>query len=149
MSGKQNNRRTVGTLGTEALGDGALGVGQARDLLLTLLVNNAVQSLDVGADNAATNTLPAALAGAARAVARVALAEEQAHTVGKEDTLLHRETLLVVTTADAKDVALPLVTEGVNFNVLRHTLVVEAAAGVSGTRTQDARRGTRTTSARP
>lgn len=117
----------VGTLGTEALGDGRLRVGETGNLLLTLLDNDEVKSLDVGANDAATHRLALALTGAARAVARVTLGEEEADTVGEEDTLLHGETLLVVTTADAEDVTLPLLAEGVDLNVLRHALLVEAS----------------------
>ncbi|KAI3481067.1 hypothetical protein L1887_56641 [Cichorium endivia] len=117
----------VGTLGTKALGDGGVGVGEAGDLVVALLDNNEVEGLDIGADDAATDRLALALTGAAGAVARVTLGEEETHTVGEEDTLLHGETLLVVTTADAEDVALPLVAERVDLDVLRHALLVEAA----------------------
>ena len=117
----------VSTLGTEALGDGALGIRQTGNLLLTLLDDNAVQGLNIRADNTATDTLPAALTVAAHTIARVTLAEKQAHTRGQEDTLLHGETLLIVTTTNAEDVALPLVTKRVDFDILGHALVVEAA----------------------
>lgn len=119
--------RTVGTLRTKTLGDSALSVSKTGDLLLALLHDNAVQGLNIRAHNAAADGLPTTLTGAAHTVARVALTKEQANTLRQEDTLLHRETLLVVTTADAKDVALPLVTERVDLNVLRHALVVKAA----------------------
>lgn len=121
--------RTVGTLGTKTLGDSAFGVGETGDLLLTLLHDDAVQGLNVRADDAATDGLPTALTRAAHAVARVALTKQEADTVGQQNTLLHRETLLVVTTANAEDVALPLVTKSVDLNVLGHALVVEAAPG--------------------
>ncbi len=71
-----------------------------------------MESLDVGTDDATTNGLALALTGAAGAVARVTLGEKETNTVGEEDTLLHGETLLVVTTTDAEDVTGPLLTEG-------------------------------------
>ena len=115
-----------------------------------------MQGLDIRANNAAADGLPAALTGAAHTVARVALTEEEANTVGQQNTLLHRETLLVVTTADTEDVALPLVTERVDLNILGHALVVEAApesvstcATKTGRRTRCAHQGTQKTSARP
>lgn len=43
----------------------------------------------------------------------------------KSPTILHRETLLVVTTADANDVSLELVAKGVNLNFLGDALVPE------------------------
>ena len=117
----------VSTLRTETLRDSALRIRQTRNLLFTLLDHNAVQGLNIRANNAATDTLPAALTVAARTVARVTLTEEQTHTRGQEDTLLHGETLLVVATSNAKDVALPFVTKRVDLNILGHTLIVKAA----------------------
>jgi len=123
----QKCQRTVGALGTKTLRHSALSISQTWNLLLALLDDDAVQGLNVGADNAATDRLPAALTITAWAVARVALTKKQAHTVRQENTLLHRETLLVVTTANAEDIALPLVAERVDLDVLGHALVHEAA----------------------
>lgn len=47
--------------------------------------------------------------------------------MGEKDTLLHRETLLVVSTSDTEDVTLPFVTQRVTWNFLGHFLVVEDA----------------------
>ena len=114
------------TLGTKALGEDI--VRKARDVVLTLLDNHEGKNSDVGADDAAADGLALALTLAAGAVAAVALAEEEAHTVGEKDTLLHGEALLVVTASDAEDVALELVAEGVAGDFLGHFLVVEDAA---------------------
>lgn len=40
-------------------------------------------------------------------------------------TLLHRETLLVVSTANSNDVPLELITKGINLDLCRHALVPE------------------------
>lgn len=45
--------------------------------------------------------------------------------MGKENTLLHGETLLVVTTGDPEDVSLPFVSDGVGGNLLGHPLLDE------------------------
>lgn len=45
-------------------------------------------------------------------------------TVG-QDTLLHGETLLVVSSSNAKDVSLPFVTEMVGFDLSAHALLIE------------------------
>jgi endonuclease YncB( thermonuclease family) len=55
----------------------------------------------------------------------VTLGQQEADTVGEEDTLLHGETLLVVTSGDAENVALELVAEGVARDLSRDALVVE------------------------
>lgn len=101
-----------GTLGAETLGKS--GVGESRDLLLSLLDNDDREDGDVVADDASADRLALALTGAAGAVARVAVREKEADTVGEEDTLLHGETLLVVSTGDAEDVSLPLVSDPVS-----------------------------------
>lgn len=107
-----------GTLGSETLG--VDDVGQAGDVLLALLDNSQSEDRQVHADDATTDGLALALASAAGAVAGVAIGEQEADTGGLQDTLLHWETLLVVSTGDAEDVSLPLVTEGVGGDLLAH-----------------------------
>ena len=113
----------VSTLGTQTLGDG--GVGQTGNILLALLNDDQVHDSQVGLDDTTANGLALALTGAARAVARVALAQQQADTVGQKDTLLHGETLLVVTTGNAENVTLEFVTERIADDFLGHAFVVE------------------------
>lgn len=112
-------------LGTKALRVDS--VRKTRDILLALLDNGKGDNRQVHSDNAAADTLSLALSGAAGAVAAVALTQEQAHTSGVHDTLLHRETLLVVATGDLEDVALELVANRVARNLLAHAVVHEDA----------------------
>jgi hypothetical protein len=106
-----------GTLGAESLGDD--GVGETGELTLTLLDDAQGKDGEVETGDGTTDGLALALTGAAGAVAAVAIGEEQAGTSGKENTLLHGETLLVVTTSDAEDVTLELIAEGVTDNLLK------------------------------
>ena len=55
------------------------------------------------------------------------LGEQKADALVLEDALNHGEALLVVSTSDAENVALPLVTEGVGRDLLSHALVEEWA----------------------
>ncbi|MCU6128201.1 50S ribosomal protein L24, partial [Clostridioides difficile] len=112
-------------LRAEALGEAL--VGQPGDGVLALLDDDEVEGADVGTDDATADRLALALAGAAGAVARVALGEEEADTVRDEDSLLQRETLLVVTAGDPDDVALELVAELVGGDLLSHALLVKDA----------------------
>ena len=93
-----------GALGTQAAG--LDGVGQAGDLALTLGDDDEVAHGEVGADNATAHGAALAGTGAALAEARGALAEQEAHAVSAQHTLLHGETLLVVTAGDTEHVAL-------------------------------------------
>jgi hypothetical protein len=113
----------VGTLGTETLGDSS--ISQSGNVLLTLLNNNKGDDRQVGGNNATTDGLSLALTSAARAVGGVTLAQEKANTVGKKDTLLHGETLLIVTARDAENVTLELIANGVTGDFSGHTLVHE------------------------
>jgi hypothetical protein len=115
-----------GTLGTETLGED--GVGKTGDLRLALLDDDERKDSDIGANDAATDRLAAALTGASGAVARVAIGEEELDTVGEEDTLLHGETLLVVSTGDTENISLPLISEGVAGDLLGNLLVVDETA---------------------
>jgi hypothetical protein len=113
----------VGTLGSETLGDSS--IGQSRDVLFTLLDNDKGEDGQVRVDNASTDGLSLALTSATSTVGGVTLAQEKTDTVGKKNTLLHGETLLIVTTGDAENVTLELVTNGVTRNFSGHTLVHE------------------------
>jgi hypothetical protein len=120
----------VGTLRSETLGDS--GVSKTGKVLLTLLDDGDGEDRHVGGDDASTDGLALALTGAAGAVARVTLGQQEADTGGEEDTLLHGETLLVVTSGDAEDVTLELVTERVDSDLSGDTLVVEDTARKMG-----------------
>jgi hypothetical protein len=116
----------VGTLGSKTLGNSS--VGKAGDVLLTLLDNDKRDDGQVRGDNATTDGLSLALTLAARAVGGVTLAQKKANTVGKKDTLLHGETLLIVTTRDTENVTLELIANGVTRNFSGHTLIHEDTA---------------------
>lgn len=103
------------------------GVGKTSNIVLTLLDDNQGQNSEIWADNASTDGLSLALTSAARSVARVAGGEEEADTGWVHNTLLHWETLLVVSTGDLEDVSLPLISNTVSWNLLAHSLVVENA----------------------
>ena len=60
-------------------------------------------------------------------VARLTLAQEKPDTLVGQDTLLHGESLLVVSSSDPHDVALELVAEGVGLELLAHPLLVKGS----------------------
>jgi len=118
----------VGTLGaTAALTD---DVGEALDLVVALLDDDGEDDGEVRGDDATTDGLAAALTSGLGAVARLAGLEEETDAAGSEDTLLHGETLLVVSTGDLEDVALPGIAEDVGLNLVGHALVHEGTAVV-------------------
>ncbi len=102
-------------------------VGKTRDVGVALLDDGESEDRQVHGDDAAADGLALALTSAAGAVARVAIGEEEPDTGRVHDTLLHRETLLVVSTGDAEDVALELVANGVAGDFLTHAAVHEDA----------------------
>jgi hypothetical protein len=114
-----------GTLGTEALG--VDNVGETGDVVVALLDDAQGKDREVHADDATADRLPLALAGATGAVAGVAVSEEQTDTGWVHNTLLHRETLLVVAAGDPENVALELVADRVSRNLVSHATVHEDA----------------------
>jgi len=102
-------------------------IGQPGDLRVALLDNDQREDGNVVSNNASTDRLALTLAGTAGTVARVSSGKEELDTVGEEDTLLHWETLLVVTAGDAEDVPLPLVADLVTGDFLAHALLEELA----------------------
>lgn len=97
-------------------------VGEAGELALALLDDGEGEDSQVHADNATTDGLSLALTGTAGSVAGVALGKEKSDTGRMQDTLLHGETLLVVSTGDAEDVAFELITEVVAGDFLAHLI---------------------------
>lgn len=58
---------------------------------------------------------------------QLTLREQQANTLVREDTLLHWESLSVVSTSNAEDVSLELITERISWDFMRDALLVEGA----------------------
>lgn len=67
------------------------GVGQSGDVVLALLDDDEGQGGNVGGDDATADRFTLALTNTTGAEARVTLAEQQANSLGCQDTLLHRE----------------------------------------------------------
>jgi len=103
------------------------GVGDAGNLFVALLDDAEGKDGEVHSDDATADRLPFALTSTAGAVARVAIGEEEADTSRVHDTLLHRETLLVVPAGNPEDVALELVADAVSRDLLAHATVHEDA----------------------
>lgn len=80
-----------GTLGSQALGDG--DISKAGDLSFTLLHNDQSKDRQVGVNNAATHRLALPLASSPFPVARVALAEQQAHTAWTQTNVMLKANL--------------------------------------------------------
>lgn len=112
-------------LGTQAAG--LLRVGQTLDLGLALLDDDEVEHGEIGGDDAAAGRLALALTALADAVAGHAIAEEQAHALSGQHSLLHGETLLVVSSRDLEHIALEVISKAVSRNLVRDTLVIERA----------------------
>jgi len=112
-----------GSLGTEPLGMG--NISETSDVAVALLDDNEGKDSQVGTDNASTDGFPFALTSTARAVARVSLGKQQAHTSRVHDALLHGETLLVITAGYLKDVAFEFIANAVARDLLAHALLHE------------------------
>lgn len=104
---------------------GALDVGHTSDLAVTLLGNAEEDRANVGSDDAATDGLAGAFTNAGGLVAGTTLLEEDAGSAVHKDTLLHLETLLVVTAGNSEDVALECLTQDFTVNFLTHSSVKE------------------------
>merc|ERR1719305_396829 len=112
----------AGTLGSQPARDGV--IGQSRDLSLALLDDGHGEDGEVAVDDAPADRLPLTLSILAGTVASGSLLQQQPHPAVGQDTLLHREALLVVASGDAENVSLELVTEGVGLDLLTHPLLV-------------------------
>jgi len=98
------------TLGTNTARDNL--VGKTRDLLLTLLDNDAVDNREIVGNDAATDSAATTHSiSLATTITDGAGLKKKADTVVHKNTLLHGETILIVTTSDTKDVTLEFITQ--------------------------------------
>ncbi len=88
-----------------------------------LLHDDQTQHSDIRAHYASPDRLSLPLTRPASAIARVTVGQQQTDTVGQEDTLLHRETLLVVSSSNPENVSLELVRDVVTGDFLRDFFV--------------------------
>lgn len=102
-------------------------VSQARDSIVTRLDDDQVEHRDLVGNDASANALALALAAAhSKAPApRLALVHEETHARGRDNTLLHREPLLILTAHHFEDVPLILIGDVLAVNLLRQTPVVK------------------------
>jgi len=115
------------TLGTTHTGH--FSVSKAWQRIVTVLNNGQVQGGQVGADNATAARLATALTVAATIPLEAGgtPGHKEADTSGDEHTLLHGETLLVLTTVDLEDVALEILSKAITLNLSGQTLLEERA----------------------
>ena len=109
-----------GALGTKTLG--VDDISDAGYIVLALLDDGESEHGEIHSNDAATDRFALAFTSAARSVAGVAVAEEEADTGGMHNTLLHGETLLVVAAGDLEDVALELIANAVTWNLGAHSV---------------------------
>jgi len=112
----------VGSLGSQSSVDD--GVGEAGNVVVTLSDDNGGKYGEIVAGDATSNGLSLSLSLSAAGVAGVAVLEEESNSMSDEDTLLHAETLFVLTSGDSKDVALEFLAERVGGDLVGDSLLV-------------------------
>lgn len=113
----------VATLHAESVG--AFNISDTFNFFVALLHDSQEESSDIGTDNAATAGLAGAFTSTHGLVAGTTFLVKDAGSAVDQDTLLHLETLLVVTASNFEDVALELFTHDLTVNFLTHSPVVE------------------------
>lgn len=116
----------VATLHAESVG--AFNISDTFNFFVALLHDSQEESSDIGTDNAATAGLAGAFTSTHGLVAGTTFLVKDAGSAVDQDTLLHLETLLVVTASNFEDVALELFTHDFAVNFLTHSPVVEGTA---------------------
>jgi len=114
-----------GSLGSESLGK--LGVSETSNGLFTDLDDSKSDDGKIGSDDASSDGLSLSFTGSSGSVALVASLHEKSDSSLDKDTLLHGETILIVTTGNFEDVSLEFITKLVAFDFLTHSSSVEEA----------------------
>lgn len=113
------------SLGAKTFGVG--NIGQTGNLSVALLDDDQGQDSQVHSDNTTPNRFPLPLTSPPGAVAGVAGGQKKSDTGWMHDTLLHGETLLVVSAGDPEDVAGKLGADAITGDLLAHALIHEGA----------------------
>lgn len=115
----------VGSLWSESLW--SLDVGESLDVGVTLLGDDQVKGSNVVTDDATTDGLSLSLTGSSWSVTTDTLDEEELDSAWEHNTLLHGETLFIVTSSDLEDVSLELVSDEVSLDLGADSLLVEVS----------------------
>jgi len=131
----QDSLLRLGLLNSEQLSNlgGSLGsqsswlliVGQSLDFLLSLSDEGEGQDSDVVINDASSNALPLSLTRSSDSIAGVALAHQNLGASLGDNSLLHGESLLVVSSSDSKNIALVLLSQSIDLDFLSDSLVEE------------------------
>jgi hypothetical protein len=116
------------SLGAQAAGLGS--VGKSGNLAFTLGDNNQVQDSQISTNDAAADGLALAHTRSALAEARMSSAKEEADASVAEDTLLHGKPLFIVSSGDAENVSLVLITQDISINLVRHAFIIESTTEI-------------------
>jgi len=112
-----------GSLGAESLG--LLVVSQTFNIGFTFLDDGDGNNRKIGTDDAASDGLSLSFTLSSGSVAGLASTHKESNSTLDEDTLLHGETVLIVTAGNFEDVSLEFITKSVTFDFLAHSFTVE------------------------
>ena len=103
----------------------AIVVGKAWDCLVSEVSHDEVEDSNVLSDNASTNRLALALSSTTLSVCLLSLLTQQTNTSVGQDTLTHRETLLVVSSGDTHGRTIELFAQNGTVNLLAHAAFIQ------------------------
>jgi len=102
-----------------------VSVRETRNLLFSLFDNDEVQNGNVGTDDATPDGFTFALSISSGSVARVSFTQQKANSGVHQHSLLHGETLFIISTHNFENVTLEILPKGFPLNLLRDSLIVE------------------------
>jgi len=104
---------------------GVLNIGESGNFLFTLGDNSEGDDGKIGTGNATTDGLSLALTSSSGLEGSSTLSEENSGSAVDKDTLLHGETLFVVSSGDSEDVTLVFISHKLSVDFLTHASVKE------------------------
>jgi len=113
------------SLGAQSSGD--VLVGQIGDFSFALLHDNQVDHRKIGSNNATSNRLSLSLSSSSGSVALGTLSHQKSDSCVGENSLLHGETLFVISTSDFEDVSLVFISKSFTVNFLGDSLVIQGS----------------------
>lgn len=100
-------------------------VSESFDFLVSLLDANKVEGRDISSNDATSNGLSSSLSVSSGSEAGGSFGQQESNSSVGKDSLLHGETLLVVSSHDLEDVSLELISHLVSIDLLSDSLLIE------------------------
>ena len=105
-------------------------IGKSGNLFVTFLDKGKGESFNIRSNNASSNGFSLSFSFSFGSISWCSRGEEKFYSVIAEDTLFHGKTVFIEASVNFEDITLELLSEGICFNFLSHSLFEKDSASI-------------------